>query len=65
MDVRKRGAGRPPKQGQRVSNYPVMAYMPDEEAYEMVREAAEQQNMTISAWARNVLIQEARRVLGR
>ncbi len=63
MDERKRGAGRPPKQGQKVANYPVMTYMPDEEAYEQVRKAAELEGMTVSAWARSILLKEAKRVL--
>jgi hypothetical protein len=41
-----------------------MAYMPDEEAYEQVRAAAEREGMSTSAWARTILLKEARRVLG-
>ncbi len=62
MADEKRGRGRP-RTPVKVSNYPVVAYMPDEDTYEQVRRAAQAQGMSISAWARTVLIREAEREL--
>jgi hypothetical protein len=62
MADEKRRVGRPPKE-KKVEDYPVATYMPDKEAHEMVKRAAELNGMSVSAWARSVLVREARRVV--
>jgi hypothetical protein len=59
-------AGRPRKgENEKVQNYPVMVYMPNAEAFEMVREAAEREGLSISGWARSVLLNEAKKLVGK
>jgi hypothetical protein len=60
--VRKR-PGRPPKEV-RMKEFPVHIYMQSQEALVRLKTAAEEEGMSLSTWARTLLLREARRVLG-
>jgi hypothetical protein len=59
--VRKR-PGRPPKEV-RMKEFPVHFYMPSQETLDRLKSAAEAEGMSLSTWARTLLLREARRVL--
>jgi prolyl-tRNA editing enzyme YbaK/EbsC (Cys-tRNA(Pro) deacylase) len=59
--VRKR-PGRPPKEV-RMKEFPVHFYMQSQEALDRLKKAAEAEGMSLSTWARTLLLREARRVL--
>lgn len=55
--------GRPAKE-QKMRDYPVHVYLPSNEAVLRLKQAAEQEGMSLSTWARVVLVREAARILG-
>jgi hypothetical protein len=54
--------GRPRKE-ERMSDHPLYIFMHNKEALETVRRAAELEGLSVSAWARNVLLKAARGVV--
>lgn len=54
--------GRPRKE-ERMSDHPLYIFMHNREALETVRRAAELEGLSVSAWARNVLLKAARAVV--
>ncbi len=54
--------GRPPK-ADKMSNHQLYVFMPSEEAVQLVRQAAEEVGLPVSAWARSILLREARHAL--
>jgi hypothetical protein len=56
--------GRPPK-GDGMKAHPIHLYFADGETVSFIKEAAEHEGQALSAWARGVLLREARRVLDR
>lgn len=58
----RRGPGRPPKEV-RVKEFPAYFYMQSREALDKLKRAAEAEGMSLSTWARTVLLKEAQRVL--
>lgn len=58
-----RRPGRPPK-ATRMKEFPVHLYMPSQDALAKLKIAAESEGMSLSTWARIVLLREARRILG-
>jgi prolyl-tRNA editing enzyme YbaK/EbsC (Cys-tRNA(Pro) deacylase) len=60
--MRKR-PGRPPKEV-RMKEFPVHVYMQSQEALDRLKKAAEAEGMSLSTWARTLLLREARGVLG-
>jgi hypothetical protein len=65
MEERKRGE-RPAKE-RKMREFPLYVYLPSEEAVALIKEAAERARPGegVSAWARAVLMGEARRILDR
>jgi len=55
--------GRPPKEV-RMKEFPVHIYMQSQEALDRLKMAAQEEGMSLSTWARTLLLREARRVLG-
>jgi uncharacterized protein (DUF1778 family) len=61
-DVEEGKRGRPRKE-ERMSDHPVYIFMHNKEALETVRRAAEIEGLSVSAWARNVLLKAAKTVV--
>ena len=55
--------GRPAKE-QKMRDYPVHVYLQSSDAVTRLKQAAEQEGMSLSTWARVVLVREAARILG-
>jgi hypothetical protein len=58
----RRRPGRPPKEV-RMKEFPVHFYMPSQETLDMLKKAAEAEGMSLSTWARTLLLREARRIV--
>lgn len=60
VDEGKRGR---PRKEERMSDHPLYIFMHNKEALETVRRAAELEGLSVSAWARNVLLKAAKAVV--
>jgi len=47
-----------------MKEFPVHIYMQSQEALDRLKKAAEGEGMSLSTWARTLLLREARRALG-
>jgi hypothetical protein len=56
----KKGKGGRPSKEVKMRQFPLHVYLPSEDAMTLIKEAAEQEGMAISTWARGVLLREAR-----
>ncbi len=61
MPARRR-PGRPPKEV-RMKEFPVHFYMQSRDSLDRLKRAAETEGMSLSTWARTVLLREARHIL--
>ena len=61
MDKKQRGR---PRKAEGVKEHPLHIYFPTEEDVDLIKAAADYERQSISAWARAVLMREARRILG-
>jgi hypothetical protein len=53
------GPGRP-KKDEQMRNYPIYTFAPNEETYQKMKDAAEASGLTLSAWARQKLMEAVR-----
>lgn len=60
VDEGKRGR---PRKEERMSDHPLYIFMHNKEALETVRRAAELEGLSVSAWARNILLKAAKTVV--
>jgi hypothetical protein len=59
MDEPKR-RGRPPKTGEKVSDYPIFTFAPDAETLDLMKRAAEDMGVPLGTWARITLTKQVR-----